>query len=130
MSQESYFVSQTAQLLGISSLTVRRMVTDGELMGFRTPGGHLRLTRESVEAARSGRQEKRDAAGPSSVLRNRRERVEGLALETQEPRAERIIEKLRREREEEQPKLEAEAEAQEHQADREGEATRLRLERV
>lgn len=130
MSQESYSVSQTARLLGISSPTVRRMVADGELVGFRTPGGHLRITRESVEAVRTSSQEKRSAAGASPVLRIRRERVEELALEAQELRAERVIEKLRREREEERAELEAEAEAQEHQADREAEAARLRLERV
>ncbi len=130
MTQESYSVSQTARLLGISSPTVRRMAADGELESFHTPGGHLRVTRESVDAARRGTKEKREAAGPSPVLRNRRERVEELALEAQELRAQRELERLRREQEEEQAELDAEAEAQERQADREAEAARLRLERV
>jgi excisionase family DNA binding protein len=130
MSQESYSVSQTAHLLGISPPTVRRMVAEREIESFRTPGGHLRITRESAEAARTGRKDKREAAGPSPVLRNRRERVEELALEAQELRAQREIEKLRREQDEEQAQLEAEAEAQERQADREAEAARLRLERL
>lgn len=106
------------------------MAAEDELESFRTPGGHLRITRESVEAARTGRKEKREAPGPSSVLRNRRERVEELALEAQELRAQREIERLRREKDEEQAETEAEAEAQERQADRETEAARLRLERV
>lgn len=126
MSQESYSVSQTARLLGVSAPTVRRMAAEGELESFRTPGHHLRITRESLEAARSGNKERRDSLGPSSVLRNRREHVEELSLEAQELRAKREIEKLHREQEEQQ----AELEAQERQADREAEAAQLRLERV
>ena len=106
------------------------MAAEGELQNFRTPGGHLRITRESVEAARNGTKEKRENAGPSPVLRNRRERVEELALAAQELRAQHELDKLRREQEEEQAELEAEAAAQERQADRDAEAQRLRLERV
>jgi excisionase family DNA binding protein len=130
MSHQSYSVSEAARLLGVSTPTARRMAAEGELNAFRTPGGHLRITHESLEAIRKGPKEKRETQGPSPVLRNRRERVEELALEAQELRAQREIERLRREKVEEREQAEAEAEAQERQAEREGEAARLRLERV
>lgn len=92
------------------------MAADGELESFRTPGGHLRITRESVESARTGRKEKREAPGPSSVLRNRREHVEELALEAQELRAKRELARLKKEEREETEREEAEQEARERAA--------------
>ena len=106
------------------------MAAEGALEGFRTPGGHLRITRDSLEAVRTGTKEKREAQGPSPVLRNRRERVEELALEAQELRAEREIQRLRQEQDEAQAELEAEAKAEEREAEREAEAARLQLERL
>src|SRR5579875_285307 len=126
MARESYSVTEAARSLGISAPTVRRMAAEGALKGFRTPGGHLRITRDSLETVRTGTKEKREAQGPSPVLRNRRERVEELALEAQELRAEREIQRLRQEQDEAQAELEAEAKAEE----REAEAARLQLERV
>src|SRR5215831_4259828 len=111
MAQESYSVSEAAGLLGVSAPTVRSMAARGRLESFRTPGGHLRVTRESLEDARRGSKEKREALGPSPVLRNRRERVEELALEAQEHRARRELQKLTREEQEEAERRAAAVEA-------------------
>lgn len=129
MPSESYSVSKAARILGVSIPTLKRMAEDRELETFRTPGGHLRIAGESLESLRQPKQA-RATREPSPVLANRRERVEELALEAQELRAQRDIEKLRREQAEEQAQAEAEAEAQEHQAERDAEAVKLRRERL
>jgi len=41
--------------LGVSVPTVKRMVDDGLLEAFRTPGGHRRVSAESIEAVRDQR---------------------------------------------------------------------------
>ncbi len=130
MAHESYTVAQASRLLGLSAPTIRRMAAEGDLAAFRTPGGHLRITQEGLEAARRSNKEKGEAPRASPVLRNRRERVEELVLQAQEIRALHDIERLRRERAEEQAQLEAEAEARERQSEREAEAVELRRERL
>lgn len=135
MAHESYSVSQAARSLGISPPTVRRMAAEGELESFRTPGGHLRITHESLEAARHGNKEKREAASPSPVLRNRREELEELTLEVQKHRARRDLKKIQREEQEESERQEAEAqarqeEAAQRQAEIELERERLELEKA
>ncbi|HUI76050.1 MAG TPA: hypothetical protein VLX32_13960, partial [Candidatus Acidoferrum sp.] len=71
------------------------MATEGQLASSRTPGQHMRVLRAAVDGLL------RHAGGTpvsaSSVLQNRRERVEELALEVQELRARREIGKLREE---------------------------------
>ncbi len=73
------------------------MVKDGVLDGFHTPGGHLRVSAESIEAAKSQEARPTRTREASPVLRNRRERIEELTLEAQEMRAQRELGKLRRE---------------------------------
>lgn len=112
----------------------KRMVAAGQLEAYRTPGGHLRILAESVEAVRQGRQQgqARPVRDASPVLHNRRERLEELTLEAQELRARRELEKLRREEAEETERREAEAEAREQDAAERQEALALeqaRLER-
>jgi hypothetical protein len=104
------------------------MVAEGGLDAFRTPGGHLRITAESIDAVREQRQARpRPVRDASPVLQNRRERLEELTLEAQEHRARRELEKLRREEQEEAERQEAEAQAREEEAaQRQGE---LELER-
>jgi hypothetical protein len=112
------------------------MVAEGRLDAFRTPGGHLRITAESIEAVREQRQARpRPVRDASPVLQNRRERLEELTLEAQEHRARRELEKLRREEQEEAEEREAEAhareeEAVERQAEFELERERLELEKA
>ncbi len=133
---DSHSASDAAALLGVSIPTLKRMVKDGTLEGFHTPGGHLRILAESIEAVREHRQARpRPVRDASPVLQNRRERLEELTLEAQEHRARRELEKLRREEQEEAERREAEAQALEEaaaqrQAELELERERLDLEKA
>ncbi|HEV2379014.1 MAG TPA: helix-turn-helix domain-containing protein [Terriglobia bacterium] len=128
---DSYSVSEAATLLGVSIPTLKRMVTDGTLDGFRTPGGHLRISADSIDATKNQRQTRaKPMREASPVLQNRRERLEELNIEAQEVRARRELAKLQREDEEEAERREAEAQAREeeaaqHQAEIELEQERL-----
>jgi excisionase family DNA binding protein len=113
----SYSVGEAASLLGLSIPTVKRMAQARTVDTFRTPGGHLRVLAESVEAIKEQRRSPaRSAHAPSSVLQNRRERLEELNLETQEHRARRELTKLQREEQEEAERQEAEAQSREEEA--------------
>jgi excisionase family DNA binding protein len=96
VNSESIPVSEAARLLGVSQRTVKRMCSAGQLASFKTAGGHVRVPRPDVERFRQGHVSAAPAPA-SSVLNNRRERVEELGLEAQELRAKREIEKLREE---------------------------------
>jgi excisionase family DNA binding protein len=113
---DSYSASDAAAAIGVSVPTLKRMVRDGTLEGFRTPGGHLRVTAESIEALKDRPRQARPVREPSPVLQNRRERLEELTLEAQEHRARRELAKLRREEQEEAEELEAQAQARETEA--------------
>jgi excisionase family DNA binding protein len=82
--------------MGLSSRTLKRMIAAGQLEAFRSPGGHLRVARTAVEKFRRGLGSSTPVAA-SSVLQNKRERIEELGLEVQELRATREIEKVRAE---------------------------------
>jgi len=113
----SYSVSEAATALGVSIPTLKRMVAEGRIESFRTPGGHLRTLAGSVEAVRDHRQtQPRPVRDASPVLQNRRERLEELTLEAREHRAKRELGKLHREEQEEAERREAEAEAREQEA--------------
>lgn len=45
-------VGEAAEVLNVHPDTVRRAVTSGQLKAGRTPGGHRRITRASVEEFR------------------------------------------------------------------------------
>jgi hypothetical protein len=93
------------------------MVKEGALEGFRTPGGHVRVTAESIEAVKDQRHAtSRPVREASPVLQNRRDRLEELTLETQELRAKTELGKLRREEQEEAEQREAEAQEREEEA--------------
>ena len=47
--EESLGVKEAAQILGTSVDTLRRLIDRGEVKAEKTPGGHRRLTRSSVE---------------------------------------------------------------------------------
>lgn len=97
MGNQFHTVGQAAGILGVSVPTIRRMVQDGELRSFPTPGGHLRIAAESVERIRDGRTKESRNREPSSVLKGRREHIEELGLDAQEVRLQREIGKLRKE---------------------------------
>lgn len=124
----SLSVSDAAAVLGVSSPTVRRMMNEGSLAGFHTPGGQLRILTESIDGVKE-RQElsPRAVRGPSSVIQNRREGVEELSLEVQAHRARRELEKLRREDEEEAEKRRIDEQARKDAEDKR--QTELALER-
>jgi excisionase family DNA binding protein len=69
MSEYDYLTpGQAARILGVSTDTVGRYLESGVIEGHRTPGGHARLLRASVEAVR------RHPAGRNvTVLRSLRE---------------------------------------------------------
>lgn len=114
---ESYSASEAAALLGVSTPTLKRMVAEGRLESFRTPGGHVRILAESIESVRERRSERiRPVRDASPVLQNRRERLEELTLEAQEVRAKRELAKLQREDQEEAEQQEEEEEAREQEA--------------
>jgi hypothetical protein len=93
------------------------MVADGTLEGFRTPGGHIRVTAEGIQALKSQREtQPRPVRDASAVLQNRRERLEELTLEAQETRARRDLAKLQREDQEEAERREAQAQARKEEA--------------
>ncbi|MFT7772757.1 excisionase family DNA-binding protein [Roseateles sp.] len=50
-----YSTLDVARLLGLAVRSVQLMVDRGELEAWRTPGGHRRISRASVEAALAGR---------------------------------------------------------------------------
>ncbi len=123
MNDESYSVSEAARKLGVSIPTLKRMVADGELHSFTTPGGHLRVRAESIVELREGNHKRSTRpAPPSSVLTNRRERVEELGLEAQELRAKREIAKLKAEEDAEERRQQEALEAREREAELEAEA--------
>jgi excisionase family DNA binding protein len=114
---DSYSASEAAALLGISIPTLKRMVAEGRLESFRTPGGHLRVSGDSVAAVRERRPARiHPVRNPSPVLHNRRERLEELTLEAQEMRARRELVRLQREEQAETEQREAEQEAREQEA--------------
>ena len=48
-------IGQAAEILGVTTQTVRRYVAMGQLDASRTMGGHRRLQRQAVEALRDSR---------------------------------------------------------------------------
>src|SRR5712692_1388434 len=97
MKRESYTVREASQALGFSVPTVIRMCEEGTLQHFVSPGGHRRIPSEAIAAVRTnGRSRSSTASAPSSVLQNRRERLEELGLDAQEIRAHRELDRLDR----------------------------------
>lgn len=93
------------------------MVGEGRLESFRTPGGHLRILAASVDTLPESRRERfGPVREPSSVLQNRRERLEELTLEAQEMRAKRELVRLQREDQMEAERREAEEDARASEA--------------
>jgi excisionase family DNA binding protein len=121
-------VSDAAVRLGVSIPTIKRMVREHTLEGFHTPGGHLRVTAENIEAVKGRQALPRPVM--SSVLQDRRERLEELTLQAQEYRAKRELERLRIEEQRETAEREAEAQAREQEAAERREELRLERRRL
>lgn len=134
MGRESYTVREASQALGLSVPTVIRMCEEGTLQHFVSPGGHRRIPSESIAAVRtSGRSRSSTGSLPSSVLQNRRERLEELALDAQEIRARRELEKLHAEQEDEIERRAAEGRERERERQcqlEQARSERLRQERL
>lgn len=88
-------VSEAVRLSGLSTRTLKRMAEEGRIKFSRSPGGHVRIAR----AALNGLLRPANASVPaaSSVLENRKERVEELVLESQELRVKRDLDRQREE---------------------------------
>jgi excisionase family DNA binding protein len=123
-------MAEAAGALGVSVPTVRQMVARGQLSAFRTPGGHLRFTADSVRAATGEASKSHQLEAPSSPLHNRRERIEELHLEAQELRAQSQLEALRREQEREAGDRRAEAEVLREERQKQSQALLLDHKRV
>lgn len=52
---DTYSTLEVARMLGMAVRSVQLMVDRGELTAWKTPGGHRRILRESVERWRAGR---------------------------------------------------------------------------
>jgi excisionase family DNA binding protein len=57
---------EVARMLGMAVRSVQLMVDRGELRAWKTPGGHRRIDRASVEQWQSGRREGADYAPPAA----------------------------------------------------------------
>src|ERR1022692_3036471 len=109
--RDALSMAEATAALGVSVATARQMVARGQLVAFRTPGGHLRFTADSVRAAKGEPVSESGRQSLPNPLQNRRERVEELNLEAQEFRAVVQLGALRREQEEEEADRRAEEEA-------------------
>jgi excisionase family DNA binding protein len=58
---DDYSTIEVARLLGMAVRSVQMMVDRGELDAWKTPGGHRRISRASVERWRASRQQRSDA---------------------------------------------------------------------
>ncbi|HEX2710623.1 MAG TPA: excisionase family DNA-binding protein [Candidatus Acidoferrales bacterium] len=128
MESGDYSLQEACKVARVSRGTLRQWLETRKLKFYRTPGGHIRIPREALDAVRGNEQGSGPHDAPSSVLRNRRERVEELALETQELRAQRDLDKLRTEQAEEAERRAAEARAKERE--RQEQLEQARAERI
>ncbi len=74
---------EVARLLGMAVRSVQLMVDRGELSAWKTPGGHRRIARESIEdwLARRGRGESAGSAAPPARPRAEPARQRVLLIE-------------------------------------------------
>jgi excisionase family DNA binding protein len=128
---ESYSVSEAAAVLGVSNPTLKRMVAEGRVKAYRTPGGHLRILTESLNAMREGeRLSRRSVADVSPALQIRREHLQELTLEVEEHRTRRELDRLRSEEQDKLDHRRAEAESRQQEAAQRQEEIELERERL
>ncbi len=72
-----YTTIETAELLGMAVRSVQLMVDRGELVGWKTPGGHRRISRTSV-----GEWLSTNRAAVTKEISDRRNRAEAAAIES------------------------------------------------
>jgi excisionase family DNA binding protein len=100
--KSSLSAGEAARELGVSSRTLRRLCSTGQIASFRTPGGQIRVWRNHLDAFLQGSPSK--SASVRSPLDSKREDLQSLTLEIRERRLRRDLQKLENE--------EAEAERQ------------------
>lgn len=64
---DDYSTLEVARLLGMAVRSVQMMVDRGELDAWKTPGGHRRISRESVERWRASRQHRGGETRPAPL---------------------------------------------------------------
>lgn len=83
-SSETYSTIDAARILGVSVRTAQMWVEDGRLRAWKTPGGHRRILRESVEAMlQQRRAEAGEVADRFSVLLVEDDRIQRQILISQ-----------------------------------------------
>jgi len=50
MKDKIFSISEAAEHLGVSALTLRKWVTQAKVRAFRTPGGHRRFRKSDLDA--------------------------------------------------------------------------------
>lgn len=104
--------AQVGFRLGLSPSSIKSLCAQGKLAAFKTEGGHWRVLVESVEAYLARAHQPTSAVGPSSILRDCRERVEHLTLKAQELRAHQQVDELEQARAQRAAERKIAAEAQ------------------
>jgi len=134
--QTSYCASKAAALLGISIPTLKGLCNSGQLTSFRTPGGHLRVSAESVRDV--GHDHQLVSSRSGAPLAIRRERVEEKKLQIEELRLTNEEERIRAELEAKQTQsrnerriaeIKRQAKAEERRREREAQQARLEQQR-
>jgi hypothetical protein len=98
---ESYAPGRAAALLGVSKSTLKKMYESGQLQGFHTPGGTLRIFHHSIEHLKAERASKaRSPRNVSSTVESRKTRIEDLTLQRQEIEAQDALDEAHDKRQE------------------------------
>lgn len=97
MNIQSYSPAAAGRKAGLSRSTIQRLISDGDLSSFKTPGGHVRIPAESLEEFLQRRNGKRTAVN-SSALDRRREILESKRLRLQEASVDEELREVRAER--------------------------------
>src|SRR6266849_8207775 len=87
-------VSEAVRLSGLSTRTLKRMAEEGRIKFRHSPGGHIRVARADLDGLL--RQSAKVPGQASSILQQKKERVEELVLESQALRAEAEMDRLLR----------------------------------
>lgn len=85
MDSPDYSTMEVARMLGLAVRSVQLMVDRGELTAWKTPGGHRRISRESVEAWQLQRQ------GPGALARAAGRLQAAAATESNAGRPRRVL---------------------------------------
>jgi excisionase family DNA binding protein len=128
---ESLSLNEAAARLGVTKATARRLIAEGRLASFQTPGGHIRVPSEAIENLRRGGDgHAPKAQAPPSPALLKQDRASELRAELEERRLTHQIRDLDAQQEAQAKEAHEAARAQAEAARREAEAAHLRLQRL